>query len=429
MRAELIETGLPRLLATLEMIPDSYRGKDILELGSSPYFLSLCLYRMCSGTLQARQLLRSRRQARRRPPGQPAHRRGDRLSPTRHSTSRPTVSRTPDESFDVVVFSELIEHLGVNPVRALAEIHRVLRPGGIVDRDDAQLALAGALRHFPARRQPDGGPLFPAVRLRRAAQPRVPPARAARAAGGHAASRSRRWSTRDICRARARRALPARRLAAAAGASTATRRATSTSSCAPGAASAFAGTSRPISSTTSSSTPWCNTLGRDGHQRQHPVRGRLVRARARRDGVELRWIAGEEGQGFLKTPDDLRRLRRRGAGARAARRARRARARRRLGSLARTGARPRTSTSTPRRPSRAAAGNASSLPIGDRRPRPGDEVEVKIQPARRASADRAWPCADSGTSKKTYTDSTEGCGLPGSETEDLRDQRSTPRFL
>ena len=45
-RAELIETALPRLLATLEMIPDSQRDADILELGSSPYFLSLCLHRL-----------------------------------------------------------------------------------------------------------------------------------------------------------------------------------------------------------------------------------------------------------------------------------------------------------------------------------------------------------------------------------------------
>jgi hypothetical protein len=36
----------------------------------------------------------------------------------------------PDAAFDVVLFSELIEHLGVNPVRTLSEIHRVLRPGG-----------------------------------------------------------------------------------------------------------------------------------------------------------------------------------------------------------------------------------------------------------------------------------------------------------
>jgi hypothetical protein len=38
----------------------------------------------------------------------------------------------PDETFDVVIFAELIEHLAINPVWALAEMHRVLRPGGHV---------------------------------------------------------------------------------------------------------------------------------------------------------------------------------------------------------------------------------------------------------------------------------------------------------
>src|SRR4030095_4104361 len=130
-RAGLLETGLPRLLATLEMIPSSYSDKSILELGSSPYFLSLCLYRMCTGTLK----------------------RGNYFGPdAKHGADRLVNARTgeevvfqyeafnietdpfpyPDEHFDVVVFSELIEHLGVNPVRALAEIHRVLRPNGVV---------------------------------------------------------------------------------------------------------------------------------------------------------------------------------------------------------------------------------------------------------------------------------------------------------
>src|SRR5262249_54841196 len=35
-----------------------------------------------------------------------------------------------DGTFDVVIFSELIEHLAINPVWTLAEIHRVLKPGG-----------------------------------------------------------------------------------------------------------------------------------------------------------------------------------------------------------------------------------------------------------------------------------------------------------
>ena len=35
-----------------------------------------------------------------------------------------------DESFDVVLFCEVIEHLQTDPVAAIEEIHRVLRPGG-----------------------------------------------------------------------------------------------------------------------------------------------------------------------------------------------------------------------------------------------------------------------------------------------------------
>src|SRR2546425_190355 len=38
----------------------------------------------------------------------------------------------PDGTFDVVLFSELIEHLGLNPVWALSEIHRVLKKDGHV---------------------------------------------------------------------------------------------------------------------------------------------------------------------------------------------------------------------------------------------------------------------------------------------------------
>lgn len=130
-RAELIETGLPRILATLEMIPDAMRDKDMLELGASPYFLSLCLKRLCTGRLRHGNYF-----------GPEAKHGTDRLV---HQRSGETVAVEyeafnietdafpyPDESFDVVVFSELIEHLGVNPVRALAEIHRVLRPDGIV---------------------------------------------------------------------------------------------------------------------------------------------------------------------------------------------------------------------------------------------------------------------------------------------------------
>jgi len=37
-----------------------------------------------------------------------------------------------DNRFDAVVFTEIFEHLYVNPLGAIEEIHRVLKPGGIV---------------------------------------------------------------------------------------------------------------------------------------------------------------------------------------------------------------------------------------------------------------------------------------------------------
>lgn len=36
----------------------------------------------------------------------------------------------PDDRFAIVLFTEILEHLRMNPLHALAEVHRVLRPGG-----------------------------------------------------------------------------------------------------------------------------------------------------------------------------------------------------------------------------------------------------------------------------------------------------------
>jgi 2-polyprenyl-3-methyl-5-hydroxy-6-metoxy-1,4-benzoquinol methylase len=38
----------------------------------------------------------------------------------------------PDASFDVAVMTEVLEHLREYPARSLAEIHRILRPGGLL---------------------------------------------------------------------------------------------------------------------------------------------------------------------------------------------------------------------------------------------------------------------------------------------------------
>lgn len=130
-REELVRATLPRLLATLEMIPDEARTGSVLELGSSPYFLSICLRRLCSGRIVHGNYF-----------GTAERHTADRLVHVRTGAELTVESDLfniesddfpyPDEAFEVVVFSELIEHLGLNPVRTLSEIHRVLKPGGAV---------------------------------------------------------------------------------------------------------------------------------------------------------------------------------------------------------------------------------------------------------------------------------------------------------
>ncbi|MBN8629010.1 MAG: class I SAM-dependent methyltransferase, partial [Planctomycetes bacterium] len=38
----------------------------------------------------------------------------------------------PSESFDAVIFTEVFEHLRINPIKTIGELRRVLRPGGFL---------------------------------------------------------------------------------------------------------------------------------------------------------------------------------------------------------------------------------------------------------------------------------------------------------
>jgi SAM-dependent methyltransferase len=127
----LVHHGFSRLLGTVELVPERLRGGDILQLGAEPYLLTLCLRRTCTGRLTlANYFGTADRRGEQRLTNQ---RTGEQLQLEYDLFNVETEDFPyPDASFDVVIFSEIIEHLAINPVRALAEIHRVLRPDGIV---------------------------------------------------------------------------------------------------------------------------------------------------------------------------------------------------------------------------------------------------------------------------------------------------------
>lgn len=129
-REQLITAALPRIQALLALLPPGTRESRLLELGASPFFNTLCLELVWPGQLTLTNY-------------GPAGQRGSQQLFAADGTPQKVYAYDlfdveadefpyPDGAFDVVIFSELIEHLSLNPVWTLSEIHRVLKPGGHV---------------------------------------------------------------------------------------------------------------------------------------------------------------------------------------------------------------------------------------------------------------------------------------------------------
>jgi SAM-dependent methyltransferase len=63
----------------------------------------------------------------------------------------------PDDSIDVVLMMEVFEHFGLDPMHALVEVNRVLKPGGLLVFSTPNAAAFGSLRRMIQGRGPYGG--------------------------------------------------------------------------------------------------------------------------------------------------------------------------------------------------------------------------------------------------------------------------------
>ncbi len=123
-----VEADFRRFVYTLGLVPEK-SGQRILELGANPYFTTTLLRKFRDADLHLANFFDQ---------------------PERAGKQKVTIQSTgevaeyffkqfnieaeefpyQDNSFDVVLFCEIIEHLLSDPVHALTEIRRVLKPGG-----------------------------------------------------------------------------------------------------------------------------------------------------------------------------------------------------------------------------------------------------------------------------------------------------------
>ena len=127
----LIDAALPRIQVLLSLLPAAGAQSRLLELGADPFLNSLSLEMAWPGRLtHANYSLKGERHGARElldVSGGP-----NKVIEYDSFNVETDEFPYPDESFDAVIFSELIEHLALNPVWALSEIHRVLKRGGHV---------------------------------------------------------------------------------------------------------------------------------------------------------------------------------------------------------------------------------------------------------------------------------------------------------
>jgi SAM-dependent methyltransferase len=118
-----------RFIYTLGLVPE-VPGHRILELGANPYFTTTLLQKFRQAELHLANFF----EAGKEPEGKQSvtiHQTGEIVNYSyKHFNVEEDEFPYVDDMFDVVLFCEILEHLLKDPVHALAEIRRVIKPGG-----------------------------------------------------------------------------------------------------------------------------------------------------------------------------------------------------------------------------------------------------------------------------------------------------------
>gem|GEM_PF-6142935 len=147
----LVDGGLPLWRQVLAYVPNPKERGKALELGSPPFHITLLLQRFRNYDLSLTGFAADGRPEIEQTLESPEF--GERYT-FRCTCFDAEKDRFPypNNSFDLVTWCEVIEHLTENPVHTLAEIHRVLKPGGALVLSTPNASRADSIANFLAGR-------------------------------------------------------------------------------------------------------------------------------------------------------------------------------------------------------------------------------------------------------------------------------------
>ena len=126
-----------RYKSDLQIISRYYRTGDILEVGALPCHLTCCLKRLAYPVIGLDL----------DPERMSAFIKKHDLNIIKCNIETQTIPFDSD-TFDLIIFNEILEHLRIDPISTLREVNRVLKPGGIMILSTPNLCSLDKIRLF-----------------------------------------------------------------------------------------------------------------------------------------------------------------------------------------------------------------------------------------------------------------------------------------